>query len=106
MTLASDSPVKSTRPLRPTVDLSAGSDLLAKYEAEWVRIYRHHLDVIHNAKVADRRTQAIVKMCDEKLASWERLAAQVQSIPQTIDVVNKTSLLVGTALDVREATFN
>lgn len=85
-------PVKlKPRPL----DLSAGGDLLHKYDVEWTRIYRQHLDVIHNTKVIDLRIRRITKSCEEELASWERLQAQLVSLPQISEAVLRTSALIG-----------
>lgn len=87
----------------------AASDLLYKYESEWLQLHAENVDIVQHAAMADKQIQAMSKQCEDTRAQLDRLAAQTKQLPLLVDAIDKASALIvdlGRRIEVIEKLYD
>nr|CAD7200358.1 unnamed protein product [Timema douglasi] len=69
------------------VKLSAGADLLHKYQTEWSEIHKQSEENAHQAQVVDSMIARLHHTCEKQSLEIVRMSTALANLPQLIDSV-------------------
>ncbi|KAJ8042104.1 Dysbindin-A [Holothuria leucospilota] len=81
--------------LRDGLHISAGADLLNRFQENWTQIHEDLEESAQNAAIADSKIQEITFAQDRQMLEWKNIRRQLQDIPQLLEDIQHITANIG-----------
>lgn len=81
--------------LRDGLHISAGADLLNRFQENWTQIHEDLEESAQKATIADSKIQEITFAQDRQMLEWKNIRRQLQDIPQLLEDIQHITANIG-----------